>query len=149
VPLSGDAKALVAALPRFKRGDYVFSHKFGEKPALILHAAKVRVDTLMLRYLRALARLRGDDPSKVTLAPFVVHDLRRTVRTRLAALEVSDTVAELCVGHAKRGLQRVYDQHSYESQMRRAFELWATELRRIVTRAPPADNVVRLRGEVK
>ena len=144
VPLSADALSLIRALPRFKRGDHLFSHSFGETPALLLHDAKTRIDQLMLRYLKALARMNRS--STKDLLPFVTHDLRRTVRTRLAALEVSDTVAELCVGHAKRGLQRTYDQHSYEAQMRRAFELWAAELRRIVSRAPPASNVVQMRS---
>jgi integrase len=84
VPLSGDALALLRGLPRFSRGDHLFSFTFGKTPALVLHDAKVRIDRLMLRYLKALARLRGDDPTKVTLTPWVVHDLRRTVRTRLA-----------------------------------------------------------------
>jgi hypothetical protein len=98
----------------------------------------------MLRYLKAQARLRGDDPAAVTLAPWVVHDLRRTVRTRLAGLEVNDTVAEAVLGHGRRGLQRVYDQHGYEPQMRRALEAWAAALRRVVTQ-PREGNVVLLR----
>jgi integrase len=132
VPLSGDALVIIAALPRFRRGDYVFSFSFGETPALVLHSAKRRLDSLMLRYLRALARLRGEDPAAVALEPWQTHDLRRVVRSKLAALEVNDTVAELVIGHAKRGLQRVYDQHRYEPQMRRALEAWASELSRIV-----------------
>jgi hypothetical protein len=63
----------------------------------------------------------------------------------MAALEVNDTVAEMCLGHGRRGLQRVYDQHGYEPQMRKAFERWAAELRRIVS-PPPAGTVVPLRG---
>ena len=100
----------------------------------------------MLRYLKALARLRGDDPAQVKLEPWVVHDLRRVVRTKLAALEVNDGVAEMCLGHGRKGLQRVYNQHSGLPQMRRALEAWASELRRIVS-PPSADGkVVTLRG---
>jgi integrase len=151
VPLSDDAKALVAALPRFKHGDHLFSFTFGRTPSLILHDAKVRIDALMLRYLKALARLRGDDPNKVTLPSWVTHDLRRTVRTRLAKLRVDHIVAEMAVGHAKRGLQRVYDQYSYEPELRHAFEIWATELRRVISHGinpvdpmQPVSNVTRL-----
>jgi hypothetical protein len=128
----------------------LFSFTFGETPALILHSAKVRIDALMLRYLRALARLRGDDPAKVTLAPWVVHDLRRTVRTQLSKLKVDYTVRELCIGHSLKGLDRVYDQHPFVDEMRQAFEMWAGELRRIVAREQPVSNVVPLRvGELK
>jgi integrase len=145
VPLSGDALA-VLDMPRFKHGDHLFSFSYGETPALVLHDAKVRLDALMLRYLQALARLRGENPAVVTLTPWQTHDLRRVVRTKLAALEVNDTVAEMVIGHGRRGLQRVYDQHKYEPQMRRALEAWAAELKRIVSPAR-SDNVVALRGK--
>jgi integrase len=133
VPLSADALTVVAELPRFRHGDHLFSFSYGEHPATVLHQAKARLDALMPRYLRALARMRGDDPAAVTLTPWQTHDLRRVVRTKLAALEVNDTVAEMCLGHGRRGLQRVYDQHRYEPQMRRALEAWARELSRIVS----------------
>jgi integrase len=145
VPLTADATAILEALPRFKRGDFMFSFNFGERPALVLHFAKQKLDQLVLCYLKALARLRGDDPAMVTLTPFVVHDLRRTVRTRLAALEVTDTVAEMVIGHSGRTtLQRTYDVHRYEPQMRRALETWGAELRRIVSPRRD-DNVVPLK----
>jgi integrase len=146
VPLSGDALAVVADLPRFKHGDHLFSFTFGETPATVLHDAKRRLDGLILRYLRALARLRCNDPAAVVLESWQTHDLRRVVRTKLAALEVNDTVAEMVIGHGRRGLQRVYDQHRYEPQMRRALEAWASELRRVVS-PPRRDNVVALRGK--
>ena len=76
---------------------------------------------------------------------WVMHDLRRVVRSKLASLKVSDTIAELVIGHGKKGLQRVYDQHSYEAEIREALELWAARLRDIVT--PPPKNVVRLQKE--
>ena len=56
----------------------------------------------MLRYLKALARLRGDDPAQVELETWVMHDLRRVVRTKLAALEVNDGVAECASATAGR-----------------------------------------------
>jgi len=113
----------------------------------VLHQAKARLDVLMLRYVRALARLRGEDPDAVTLTPWQIHDLRRVVRTKLAALEVNDTVAEMCLGHGRRGLQRVYDQHKYEPQMRRALALWASELDRIVAPERGGAAVLPLRGK--
>jgi hypothetical protein len=80
-------------------------------------------------------------------APWVIHDIRRTVRTRLASLRVSDMVAEMIIGHGRRGLQRVYDQHSYEVEMRDALELWAGQLRDIVK--PPPENIVQLQSRLK
>ena len=51
-----------------------------------------------------IAQAAGDDPKQVTLEPFVTHDLRRTVRTRLAELKIDYSVAEMVIGHAKKGL---------------------------------------------
>ena len=75
--------------------------------------------------------------------PFRLHDIRRTVRTRLASLRIADEVAEMIIGHGRKGIQRVYDQHTYETEMREALDLWAARLRDIVT--PPPENLVTLR----
>lgn len=73
------------------------------------------------------------------------HDLRRTVRTRLAALGVEDVVAERLLGHKLQGILAVYNRYSYDSEKYQALMRWENELRRIV-RAPDADraNVVWL-----
>ncbi len=144
VTLSGDAVTLLRALPRFKQGDFLFSASFGRTPVHGLSKVKPKLDRLMLHTLRSLSRMRGENPADTTLRPFVTHDVRRTVRTRLASLRVPDEIAEMCLGHGRRGLQRVYDLHSYEPEMRDALERWAVRLRAIV--APPSpDNVVPLR----
>jgi len=77
----------------------------------------------------------------------VLHDLRRVVRSNLAALGVAENVCEMALGHDKRGLARIYNQHRYENEIRDALERWAARLREIVepTSAAP-DNVVRLRS---
>ena len=126
VPLSDAAIAIIESLPRFTKGDHLFSTTYGEKPISGFSKPKVRLDEMM-----------GNPP------PWVVHDIRRTVRTRLASLRISDLVAEMVIGHGRKGIQRVYDQHTYEPEMREALELWAARLRDIVT--PPPENVVRLR----
>lgn len=144
VTLSGDAVALLRQLPRFKQGDFLFSTTFGRTPVHGLSKVKPKLDRQMLHVLRTLARSRNESPTEVTLRPFVTHDCRRTVRTRLASLRVPDEIAEMCLGHGRRGLQRVYDLHSYEPEMRDALERWAVRLRSIVT-PPSPDNVVPLR----
>ena len=133
VPLSGTAWSIIETLPTFNKGQYLFSSTFGEKPVSGFAGAKERLDDLMSEELG----------SKVK--PFRTHDLRRTVRTRLAGLRIADAVAELVIGQGKKGLQRVYDQHQYIEEMREALELWAAKLRDIVT--PPPANVVRIKKE--
>ena len=90
----------------------------------------------MLLSLRAMAQKRDDDPRNVLMEPFVIHDLRRTVRTRLSSLRVADAVAEMVIGHGRKGMQRTYDQHTYLPEMREALDGWAVLLRSIVEVVP-------------
>ena len=141
VPLTPEVLALLETLPRFHSGDHLFScTTYGREPVTVLHAAKARLDELML------AQLRRDDPA-AQLPPWRTHDLRHVVRTRLAELKVNDTVAEMLMGHAKRDpMQRVYDQSQRLDDIRLAAEAWQSELRRIISKAPTGGKVVRLRG---
>jgi len=131
VPLSDAAMAVLMSLPHLQRGDYLFSTTLGVKPVNSFDKAKKRLDAAMMQLL-------DDFPD------FVVHDLRRTVRTGLSAIpNVSDLVRELVIGHTKPGLHKVYDQYAYLDEKRFALDSWAARLRGIVS--PKADNVVELR----
>jgi integrase len=130
VPLSDDAVALLEDLPRFRGGDYVFSTVHGQKPINGFANGKRWVDRLTAEALGAL-------PERWTF-----HDIRRTVRTRLSGLRISEPVAEMVIGHARKGLARIYDQHQYLDEMREALDAWAMRLRSIVE--PPPENVVDL-----
>jgi integrase len=145
VPLVDDVVAKLRDLPRFKRGDFVFTATWGEKSTWFSDKMKKKLDGRMLRTLKAMARKSGKDPGRVTLDPWVFHDLRRTVRTHLSALRIVDPVAEMVIGHGKKGLQRIYDQHKYETEMREALTLWANRLHSIVE--PPPANVVPITGQ--
>jgi len=130
VPLTDDALALLNDVPRFKRGSHVFSTTWGEKPTMITDKIKRQIDALMTEELGAIK-------------PWRVHDLRRTVRSHLSALQIPDHVAEMVLGHGRTGLQRVYDQHRYQDELRTALTRWAARLRSIV--APPPANVTPLK----
>lgn len=144
VPLTDDVIAILNSLPRFRRGDHLFSNTFGEKPVNGFSTAKKRLDRRMLRTWRALARMRGEDRSDAQIPPFVIHDVRRSMRTGLSALPVTDMVRELVIAHAKPGMHRVYDLFAYLDEKRRALELWNARLRGIVE--PPPANVVALQA---
>lgn len=51
--------------------------------------------------------------------PFSPHDLRRTVRTKLAALGCPDAVGEALLGHMPTGIVGVYNRHSYDEERRK------------------------------
>lgn len=132
VPLSEDAIAVLLDLPRFKGGDFLFSTTFGKKPVNGFSKAKTRLDAKMLAVLRQIALEHGGDVDRVELAPFVNHDIRRTVRTGLSGLPVTSDVAELVIAHTRPGLRRVYDQFQYLEEKRRALDLWAARLKAIL-----------------
>jgi integrase len=136
VPLSDDAIAVLKSLPRFDGGEYLFSVQFGKRPVAAFSAAKAQFDALMLKALR-------EDEPKAKLPDFVIHDIRRTVRTGLSAIpNISDLVRELVIAHTKPGLHKVYDQHAYLDEKRFALDAWASRLRSIVK--PPPANVIEL-----
>jgi integrase len=145
LPLPDDALTLLKALPRWRRGDCVFSSTYGDKSISGWTKAKQRLDRHMLRTLRALARLRGDDPAVVTLTPFVNHDIRRSVRTGLSRLRIPDHIAEQSIGHSRKGMARIYDQHKFSTEIREALTAWQNLLRSI-TRPATDSNVVPLRA---
>jgi integrase len=60
------------------------------------------------------------------------HDLRRTMRTGLSACKILPHVAELVIGHQKRGIIKTYDQFEYADEIQRALELWEKRLKRII-----------------
>src|SRR5262249_54140903 len=82
VPLSGDALELLNGLPRFQSGPHLFSFSFGKRGTDIGERPKLRLDELMFA---ELVGMRGKDAE---LRPWRVHDLRRTMRSRLSALQV-------------------------------------------------------------
>ena len=130
VPLTDDVVSLLQDLPRFARGDHLFSTTMGAKAVNGFSKMKARFD-------KAVSAELGRK-----IDPFVLHDIRRTVRTRLSALPIPDLVRELVIGHAQKGLHKVYDQHAYLDEKRHALELWTAKLRAIIKPAP--DNVVTL-----
>ncbi len=77
--------------------------------------------------------------------PFRTHDLRRTVRTRLAGLRIADAVAELVIGHGKKGTSarlRPAPIHRGDARGARAVGCQAAG-----HRDAAADNLVRLKKE--
>lgn len=77
------------------------------------------------------------------------HDLRRTMRTGLSAARIRPDIAELVIGHGKRGVVAIYDQYGFDAERRHAAEAWERRLLEIVAgRDPDAadteEKVVRL-----
>lgn len=123
VPLGSMATAILEAMPTWNEGDHVFSTRGGRTPVSGFGKAKSLVD--------------GASGVK----DWRLHDLRRTCRTRLAALSVTEIVAERVLSHVPKGLSAVYNLHDYEAEKAEALQAWDNALQLIID--PPA-NVVTL-----
>ena len=80
--------------------------------------------------------------------PWRLHDIRRTVATRMAELGVQPHVVEAVLNHVsghKAGVAGVYNRALYAAEKRRALELWAEHVRASVE--GDAANVVSIRVE--
>ena len=123
-------------LPRFD-GGYLFSTDTGKTPVWMSSKIKRRLDQRMLRTLRALARQRGDDPAKVQMPAWTNHDIRRTVRSNLSRLKVSEEAREAVMAHVRPGIKGTYDLHDYLDEKREALDLWAADCARSWSRRRP------------
>jgi integrase len=68
----------------------------------------------------------------VAVAPFVLHDIRRTVATKMADLGVQPHVIEQVLNHVsghKAGVAGIYNRSSYEREVKTALAMWADAVR--------------------
>jgi integrase len=78
------------------------------------------------------------------MAPWTLHDLRRSMRTGLGRIGVPPHVAELLINHLKGGVEAVYDKYSYDGEKRAALARWADHV--LAVTEGRESNVVSLRG---
>jgi integrase len=136
IPLSTPALDLIRAqapAKPSKNAHFVFSTTNGAKSFSGFAKAKRELD-------KKIAEAR-DREGRAPMADFVLHDLRRTARTLLARAGVRDDIAERCLGHVIKGVEKVYNRHAYLDEKRTAFEALASLVSRILN---PAANVREL-----
>jgi integrase len=121
VPLAEQAWEIVEALPCWA-GDNapLFLARSGASPISGFNTAKRKLDALAQCELRR----RTGDP-KICLENYRLHDFRVTCKTRLVDLGISGEVRDAVVGHAKRGLERIYNKNGYLSDKRHALQAFA------------------------
>jgi integrase len=121
VPLSAPAMTILSALNQREGRDLVFGA--GDGAFQGWSNAKSALDA------RVSAAL-GHTP-----APWRVHDIRRTVATRMADLSVQPHVIEAVLNHVsghKAGVAGVYNRASYATEKRAALTLWAGHVSRLI-----------------
>jgi integrase len=83
---------------------------------------------------------------KVSGVDFRLHDLRRSARTLMSRCGVAEEVAELAIGHARRGLVGTYNKHQAWASRVEAFERVSAHIAQII--ASSAKTLVNEGGPV-
>lgn len=112
----------------------------GDTPVSGHSKAKIALD-------KAVAKVLTDDeksgaPAR-TVAPWRVHDLRRTVTTGLQRLGIRFEVTEAVLNHRERargGIAGVYQRHDWKEEKRAALEAWCAHITAILS-PPDRSNV--------
>jgi integrase len=126
IPLSQEAKELLASVTRIKGNKYLFARS-DEVP------------------IGGFSKLKNAFDKKCDVKGWRLHDLRRTSRSLLSRAGIEADIAERCLGHAITGVRATYDRHAYHAEKKQAFEALAAQIERIIN---PKDNVKEFRPRV-
>jgi integrase len=126
VPLSAQALAIIEAIPGVD-GDYLFTSSPTRRLGNMA-PAKVALDTHM-------------KPAQ----PWVLHDLRRTAASGMAALGIKLPVIEKVLNHKSgtfKGVLAIYQRYEFAAEKRDALQRWANFIDDLVHGRPAEGKVV-------
>jgi integrase len=123
----------------------------GRTPISGFSKAKVALDRAMLAEMQKLeeerAKGRDETAAKIELAPWRIHDLRRTAASGMARLGTPPHVLAKILNHtpgSAQGVTAIYNRHGYDREKRHALVAWAAHVLALVEERP--GNVVALRA---
>jgi integrase len=129
VPLSAQALAIIDEMPVIYE-DFIFTSSASGRRGN-MSRVKAAIDAHM-------------KPA----TPWVLHDLRRTAASGMAALAIRLPVIEKVLNHKSgtfRGIVGVYQRHEYAVEKRDALQRWANHVEGLVSGKPAEDKVVQIR----
>ena len=135
VPLSTEAVEQLRTVKRRKGSELVFE---GPRQTALSGFGKVKA-----KLDKMLGETAGQDERAA--APWVLHDLRRTVATGLQRLGVRLEVTEAVLNHvsgSRSGIVGVYQRHGWEAEKQAALWAWAAHVLRAADAIAADDNVV-------
>ena len=117
VPFGTQVQALVRGLPRHGFGPFLLSSTGGMRPVSEFSKAKALLDQYVL-----------EEIGERRMAPWVLHDLRRSMATHMERLGVTPHIVEACLGHALKGVAGTYRHYGYLDEKCAALQVWADEV---------------------
>lgn len=113
--------AVLASVPVVDNGcEYVFEGRHHCKPLGGFSDLKAKLDAIT-----------GD-----AVAPYTLHDLRRSGATMMQHLKIRKEVIDACQNHKMQGVSATYLRYGYADEKREAFEKLAAKVLRIVSDVP-------------
>jgi integrase len=113
VPLSRQALAIIERMPRRNCTDYLFGKRSGYND---------------------WGRAKKEFDQGLRIAPYTLHDLRRSCATGMAELGVQPHIIEAVLNHVsghKAGVAGIYNRAKYADEMRSALQRWADHVEAI------------------
>jgi integrase len=132
VPLSDAAVTVLKALPRIAASSFVFTTD-GVTVFSGFSKSKCRLDALLPK----------------DMAPWRLHDIRRSAASGLARLGVNLPVIEKILNHSSgsfAGIVGVYQKHSFADEKRKALDVWGDFVSDLVSDKPAPKKVIKLRN---
>jgi integrase len=118
VPITDAMLTVLRYVPRYLASEFVFTTT-GKTPISGFGRVKERLN---------MALPKGT-------APWVIHDLRRTMSTNLAMLGVPQAVTEALLNHKTgvvSGVAAIYNVYSYADEKRQALDAWSQQMMELV-----------------
>jgi integrase len=147
VPLPPLAREIVMAELARQRGaapdnkpEFVFASKFAERARLARHSLSQALGRIIQDLdevgddADSVAKLKADRPTP--------HDLRRTLATGLARLEIPRDDRLAVLAHGYGDVHEVYDHYDRLPQKRSALEAWERHLRKVIKDQPQTNRTV-------
>jgi integrase len=135
IPMSEAVRSLLTARPKNGR-DFVFGE--GAGPFSGMSQRKAMLDA------KIAASNDGYD-----MAPWVHHDLRRSVATGMAEIGIAPHIIESILNHTsghKGGVAGIYNRAQYGPEKARALDAWAAHVLAVVSGKKGKSNVMPIRG---
>jgi integrase len=115
---------IINSQPRFASNPYVFAGIGGG-------------------YIQGMSKRKAQFDAKLSgVAPWTIHDLRRTARTLMERAGLRPDIAERVLGHAIGGVAGIYNRHQYQQEKAHALRALAGLIDNILR---PEAEVLRLR----
>jgi integrase len=136
-PLSDLALAVLRDARQHANGAYILTNRRDGRPLRDFGSAWQKNGERSQRRRAPLSRVvdRAEQELGEPMGAWVIHDLRRTVRSHLSQRGIAREIGEAVLNHAPPGLVGTYDLYKFLPEKRQALDLWAKVLSDLGARA--------------